>query len=106
MKGGHVGVHSYLSGVQLVDAKGMPEGNITLDQRAAETIGGVTGFPALTIGSEDGLHGGCMMSWSRSGRDQSGGIRNATAFCCRSNSTRIFASNAAWVGSRARLVVS
>ncbi len=67
IKGGHFAIHAYLSGVQQVDAKGMPEGNLTLDQRAAETIGGATRFPALTIGSEDGLHGGCMMSWNRSG---------------------------------------
>ncbi len=67
VKGGHFAIHSYLSGVRQVDAKGMPEGNISLDQRAAETIGGATRFPALTIGSEDGLHGGCMMCWNRSG---------------------------------------
>ncbi len=67
VKGGHFAIHAYLSGVQQVDAKGMPEGNITLDQRAAETIGGATRFPALTIVSEDGLHGGCVMSWNRSG---------------------------------------
>src|SRR6185369_14995373 len=66
-KGGHFAIHSYLSGVRTVDAKGMPEGNISLDQRAAETIGGATRFPSLTIGSEDGLHGGCMMCWTRSG---------------------------------------
>jgi hypothetical protein len=67
VKGGHFAIHSYLSGVRQVDAKGMPEGNISLDQRAAETVGGVTRFPSLTVGSEDGLHGGCMMCWTRSG---------------------------------------
>ncbi len=67
VKGGHFAIHSYLSGVRSVDAKSMPEGNITLDQRAAETVGGATRFPSLTIGSEDGLHGGCMMCWTRSG---------------------------------------
>ncbi|MDQ3621442.1 MAG: DUF1552 domain-containing protein [Verrucomicrobiota bacterium] len=67
VKGGHFAIHSYLSGVRQVDAKGMPEGNISLDQRAAETVGGATRFPSLTIGSEDGLHGGCMMCWTRSG---------------------------------------
>ncbi|MEW6302513.1 MAG: DUF1552 domain-containing protein [Verrucomicrobiota bacterium] len=67
VKGGHFAVHSYLSGVRSVDAKSMPEGNISLDQRAAETIGGATRFSSLTIGSEDGLHGGCMMCWTRSG---------------------------------------
>ncbi|MEN3941051.1 DUF1552 domain-containing protein [Prosthecobacter sp. SYSU 5D2] len=66
-KGGHFAIHSYLSGVRTMDAKGMPDGNITLDQLAAETIGGATRFPSLTIGSEDGIHGGCLMSWTRSG---------------------------------------
>jgi len=66
-KGGHFAIHSYLSGVRTMDAKGMPEGNITIDQRAAETIGGATRFPSLAIGSEDGIHGGCLMSWTRSG---------------------------------------
>jgi hypothetical protein len=67
VKGGHFAVHSYLSGVRTMDAKGMPEGNISVDQRAAETIGGATRFPSLTIGSEDGIHGGCLMCWTRSG---------------------------------------
>jgi hypothetical protein len=67
VKGGHFAVHSFLSGVRQVDAKGMPDGNISLDQRAAETVGGATRFPSLTLGSEEGLHGGCMMCWTRSG---------------------------------------
>ena len=67
VKGGHFAVHSFLSGVLTMDAKGMPEGNISLDQRAAETVGGQTRFPSLTIGSEDGIHGGCQMCWTRSG---------------------------------------
>jgi hypothetical protein len=66
-KGGHFAVHSFLSGVLTMDAKGRQDGNITLDQRAAETIGGATRFDSLTVGSEDGLHGGCLMSWTRSG---------------------------------------
>jgi hypothetical protein len=53
--------------VRTVDAKGMPEGNISIDQRAAETIGGATRFSSLTIGPEDGPSDGCMMSWTRSG---------------------------------------
>src|SRR5262249_35809919 len=43
------------------------DGNISMDQRAAETVGGATRFPSLTLGSEEGLHGGCMMCWTRSG---------------------------------------
>ena len=67
IKGGHYAVHSFLSGVRTVDAKGMPEGNISLDQRAAESIGGATRFSSLTVGPEDGPTGGCEMSWTRSG---------------------------------------
>ena len=67
VKGGHFAMSSFLSGVRTSDAKGMPEGNLTVDQRAAETMGGATRFPSLTLGSEDGIHGGCLMSWTRSG---------------------------------------
>jgi len=67
MKGGHFAVHTFLTGVKAPEAKGMPEGGISLDQRAAESVGSQTRFPSLTIGSEDGLYGGCMMSWTRSG---------------------------------------
>lgn len=67
LKGGHFAVHTFLTGVKAADAKGMPEGGISLDQRAAEFVGSRTRFPALTIGSEDGLHGGCQMSWTRTG---------------------------------------
>lgn len=67
LKGGHFAVHAYLTGVKSVEAKGMPDGGISLDQRAAEFVGSRTRFPSLTIGSEDGLHGGCQMSWTRGG---------------------------------------
>jgi hypothetical protein len=67
MKGGHFAVHTFLTGVNAADARAMPEGGISLDQRAAEFIGSRTRFPALTIGSADGLHGGCQMSWTRTG---------------------------------------
>ncbi|MCA9059270.1 MAG: DUF1552 domain-containing protein, partial [Planctomycetaceae bacterium] len=67
LKGGHFAVHTYLTGVKSSDARGMPEGGMSVDQRAAEHVGSRTRFPSLTIGSEDGLHGGCMMSWTRTG---------------------------------------
>jgi hypothetical protein len=67
LKGGHFAVHTFLTGVNSADAKGMPEGGISLDQRAAEFVGARTRFPSLTIGSETGLHGGPMMSWTRTG---------------------------------------
>ncbi len=67
LTGGHFGVHSFLSGVLKVDAKNMPDGNISLDQQAAEVLGSQTRFPTLTVGSSGGLHNGCQMSWTRSG---------------------------------------
>jgi hypothetical protein len=67
VKGGHFAMSSFLSGVRTADAKGMPEGNITMDQRAAESMGGATRFESLTLGSQEGIHGGCLMSWTRSG---------------------------------------
>ncbi|MBB02334.1 MAG: hypothetical protein CMJ47_06785 [Planctomyces sp.] len=66
-KGGHFAIHSFLSGVRQIDAKSMPEGNVTIDQYAAETVAGQTRFPCLNIGSEDGIHGGCQISWTRTG---------------------------------------
>lgn len=67
LKGGHFAVHTFLTGVKSNEARGMPEGGISLDQRAAEHVGAQTRFPSLTIGSEGGLHGGCRMSWTRTG---------------------------------------
>jgi hypothetical protein len=67
IKGGHFSVHSFLCGVRLEDSSAMPDGNISLDQRAAEVLGPKTRFASLTIGSTDGLHGGCKMSWTRTG---------------------------------------
>ena len=66
-KGGHFAVHSFLTGVLSADAKDRPDGNISIDQLAAESVGNATRFPSLTIGSEDGIHGGCQMCWTRSG---------------------------------------
>ena len=66
-KGGHFSIHTFLSGVRQIDAKSMPDGNVTLDQYAAEAISGQTRFPSLTIGSEGGIHGGCQLSWTKTG---------------------------------------
>ncbi len=67
VKGGHYAIHSFLSGVKYSEAAAMPSGNISLDQRMAEVVGIETRIPSLTVGSENGLHGGCMMSWTRTG---------------------------------------
>lgn len=67
LRGGHFAVHSFLSGVLNSEAKDRPDGNVTLDQFLAEKIGSQTRFPSLTVGSEGGIHGGCQLSWTRSG---------------------------------------
>ena len=67
LSGGHFAVHTFLTGVKAVEARGAPDRGVSLDQRAAEQVGSETRFPSLTIGSMDGLHGGCRMSWTRSG---------------------------------------
>ncbi|GAB5403686.1 MAG: DUF1552 domain-containing protein [Aureliella sp.] len=67
IKGGHFAVHTFLTGVKSSESDSVPNGGISLDQRAAEHVGSRTRFPSLAIGSEDGLHGGPMMSWTRTG---------------------------------------
>ena len=65
--GGHFSIHAFLSGVRQIDAKSMPDANVTIDQYAADHVTGLTRFPTLTIGSESGIHGGCQLSWTRTG---------------------------------------
>lgn len=60
IKGGHEAVHTYLSGIMSNKAKAMPEGNITVDQKAAEFIGSRTRYPSIPIGI-----GGGSISWTR-----------------------------------------
>ncbi|MFT7302657.1 MAG: hypothetical protein ACI8UZ_001494 [Akkermansiaceae bacterium] len=67
VKGGHFAVHSFLSGVLHSEAKDREDGNVSLDQFLAEKVGNQTRFPSLTVGSEGGIHGGCQLSWTRSG---------------------------------------
>jgi len=47
--GGHQGVPVFLSGVQTHLAGHYPEGNISLDQKAAEFVGPATRYPSLTL---------------------------------------------------------
>lgn len=65
--GGHFSIHSFLSGVRQIDAKSMPNANVTIDQYAADFVAGQTRFSTLTVGSESGIHGGCQLSWTRTG---------------------------------------
>jgi hypothetical protein len=67
VKGGHFAVHSFLSGVLNSEAQNRPDGNVTIDQFLADEVGFETRFPALTVGSEGGIHGGCQIAWTKSG---------------------------------------
>ena len=64
-QGGHGGVHAYLSGVLSRNSKGMPEANISVDQKAAQLVGTQTRFPSLQIASGNDPNN--MISWSASG---------------------------------------
>lgn len=68
ISGGHSAVHAFLSGIKDQDASDWPEGNISVDQRAAEYVGANTRYSSLVIstGSGDGdLQ--CKLSWTRNG---------------------------------------
>lgn len=67
LRGGHFAVHTFLSGVLHHESKNRQDGNVTIDQFIADAVGKETRFPSLTIGSEGGIHGGCQLSWTRSG---------------------------------------
>ena len=67
LKGGHFAVHSFLSGVLHHQSQNLPNGNVTIDQFIADEVGTRTRFPSLTVGSEGGIHGGCQLSWTKSG---------------------------------------
>lgn len=67
IRGGHFAVHTFLSGVLHHESKHRPDGNVTIDQFIADEVGKQTRFPSLTVGSEGGIHGGCQLSWTRSG---------------------------------------
>jgi hypothetical protein len=47
--GGHACVPTFLSGVMPYLASNFPEGNISLDQKAAEWLGAATRFPSMTL---------------------------------------------------------
>lgn len=49
VSGGHSAVHAFLSGIKDQDASDWPEGNISVDQRAAEFVGARTRFSSLVM---------------------------------------------------------
>ncbi|QDT32252.1 DUF1552 domain-containing protein [Thalassoglobus polymorphus] len=67
LRGGHFAVHTFLSGLLHHESKNRSDGNVTIDQFLADEVGDQTRFPSLTVGSEGGIHGGCQLSWTKSG---------------------------------------
>jgi hypothetical protein len=49
VRGGHSATNTFLSGVKSTERATNPEGNLTVDQRAAEVIGSETRFPSLVL---------------------------------------------------------
>jgi hypothetical protein len=60
--GGHQSTHTFLSGIRSDQAKQYPEGNVTVDQRAAEFVGAETRYQSMQLGL-----GGGGVSWTRNG---------------------------------------
>jgi len=48
--GGHSGTKYFLSGIPVEQSRGYSEGNISVDQKAAEFVGGQTRYPSLALG--------------------------------------------------------
>lgn len=61
--GGHQGVPVLLSGVRPRHASRFPEGNLSLDQKIAESVGSLTRFPSLTLS----VHEANLISFTRTG---------------------------------------
>ncbi len=60
--GGHQSTHTFLSGIRSDQAKQYPEGNVTVDQRAAEFVDAETRYQSMQLGL-----GGGGVSWTRNG---------------------------------------
>jgi hypothetical protein len=67
LSGGHRVIHSFLTGLKDSEAKDWPDGNISVDQRAAEAFGAQTRFPSLVLsaGAEADGDLNCKLSWTR-----------------------------------------
>ena len=63
LSGGHECTPTLLTGIHLKHAHRFPEGNVSLDQKAAEFVGAATRFPSIQCGAG----GGPAISWTRSG---------------------------------------
>lgn len=69
VSGGHIGCHSFLSGMRDVEAGNWADRNRSLDQAAADSIGSATRFPSLTLSAGPVGRGEqeLRLSWTRNG---------------------------------------
>lgn len=65
LRGGHNSTKFFLSGIPITQSKGYAEANISIDQKAAQFVGGHTRYPSLTLGCENGQEH--SLSWTRNG---------------------------------------
>ncbi len=63
--GGHLSVHSFLSGILAKDASNMLEGNVSVDQKAAMTVGAKTRYSSMQF--SPGSNGNHLISWTAGG---------------------------------------
>ena len=63
LSGGHEITKYFLSGIPLDHAKGFADGNVSVDQKAAEHVGSDTRFPSLTLGCE--VRNENYIAWTR-----------------------------------------
>jgi len=64
-KGGHGGIHAYLSGVLSKNSTGYSESNISVDQKAAQIVGAATRYPSLQLAT--GFSSNNLLSWTPAG---------------------------------------
>ena len=63
LSGGHNATKYFLSGIPVTQARAYDEGNISLDQKAAQFVGGQTRFPSLVLDAHSGNEH--TLSWTR-----------------------------------------
>jgi len=69
VKGGHYAVHTLLSGILAKEAKDRPGKNVSVDQMAADFVGGQTRYPSLQldIGGSNSVKAWTRLSWTQNG---------------------------------------
>ena len=65
LSGGHNATKFFLSGIPTTESKGFAEANPSIDQKAAQFVGGRTRFPSLVLDSGKGSEH--TLSWTRNG---------------------------------------